>query len=364
VTIAARKELELKLKLNDLDQELGRWRRKAAVDSGTGNEADPRLARHHTQVRRITDLLAGFRARIQHETDQAVKDAAGILGRCAELERNLLEVHRLWDYFRSKLLLRLVDDYGERLRALDDFAWACYQPAQARAVQAAQVKLTDVKEPPLVFFYGAGTPLAWPRHSVFLADRVPGEDFEFDEVQKAQRNLPVPVVALPWSHARHLPDALVLGHEVGHLVEEDFKLTNQLAKLLAATKIPMPRLGVWQAWRSEVFADIWGTLAAGPAFTGVLADLLAKATRDIQNQRILSNSPGLYPSDWLRVRISVAVLEQVDANYAVEAADRLKAWRATYPSHSLGDYAEKDVHLVVSALLGGPYPEFNVQRGN
>ena len=86
----------------------------------------------------------------------------------------------------------------------------------------------------------------------------------------AQR-LPVPVVGVPWFQLYHLPDALVIGHEVGHLVERDTGLTATIQELVerAVTEARMDPgcVAAWRGWAAEAFADVYGTLGrARPSY--------------------------------------------------------------------------------------------------
>src|SRR6185312_7371364 len=85
-----------------------------------------------------------------------------------------------------------------------------------------------VKEPPLVFFNGGSSPFTMPRNYAFQAEAVAGESIESEQVTAILRALPIPVIGVPWFQIQHLPEMLVVAHEVGHDVESDFKLTDDL----------------------------------------------------------------------------------------------------------------------------------------
>ena len=160
-------------------------------------------------------------------------DAGRTLAGCRDLELDILVVHRIWDFFRGKLVQRGVPRFEAYLTAADEFAWACYDAAR-RKVTATHLSREEVKEPPLVFFDGRSSPFASSRDRPFEAEAVPGEDLPSRGFIDLLKALPIPVISLPWFQVRHLPDALVLGHEVGHTVEEDLRLTARLRALLDA----------------------------------------------------------------------------------------------------------------------------------
>lgn len=76
-----------------------------------------------------------------------------ILSQARELELDILEVHRIWEFFRSKLVLRSIDWFNPYLVAADEFAWACYEVAQ-KNLKEGHITKNERKEPPLVFFNG------------------------------------------------------------------------------------------------------------------------------------------------------------------------------------------------------------------
>ena len=65
----------------------------------------------------------------------------------------LLAVQAVWDYFRSKLVLRAQEPFATFLQAADAFAWACYAPMLARYGRQG----IDRREPPLVALQGIQT---------------------------------------------------------------------------------------------------------------------------------------------------------------------------------------------------------------
>ena len=342
MSFEARKRAELAHKLGSIDAEFDRWLEVS--------EPGQSLEKHHTQVRRITAALRGFADGVKADLGE---DGGAAFARMPELEFEILEVHRLWDYFRVKLAQRHVEWLRSHLAAADDLASGCYAAAQATL---SEDHATDLKEPPLVCFTGSSSPLASPRGELFEGEVVPDEPLK-RAGSPLVRKLPIPVIEIPWYQLGHLPDAPAICHEVGHTVEDDFELGARLDVLLQAAldgrEGVADRLPVWEGWLSEVFADLYGCLGAGPAFVSMLMDLLAPAvlagaeTRDDR-----------YPPAELRIALNMCALVRLGHDGPVE--DLRERW-----SDDLGRRGEPagddgfagDVPAVVDRLLYGPYPE-------
>jgi hypothetical protein len=347
--LPARKAIELRRKLACLGNEFDCWCQQS--------KANTPFEKHHSQIRRITTQLTEFQASLDKEIETLATQGDALLAQCQRLEQRILELHRIWEFFRGKLALRGLPWFHDYLAAADEFCWACYRPARERAVAAKHVAAEDVKQPPLVFFSGASSPLARARNAYYEAEAVPGEELQTPAFVAALKALPVPVISIPWFQLAHLPDALILGHEVGHLVEDDLRLTDRLGALLKgvfAPKIPELRQVAWRAWLGEVFADLYGTVAAGPAFVSALIDFVALDEATVGAERQAAPSWKAYPPTALRILIGVEALKQID--FPKESAELKTIWTATYKKHAMPEF-ESDVQGVVKALLDGPYPE-------
>jgi hypothetical protein len=209
------------------------------------------------------------------------------------------------------------------------------------------------KEPPLVYFSATWSPFMTPRDASFHSEVRAGfgaaavlRDDTFLEVLK---RLPVPLISMPWHHVFHLPGALIIAHEVGHVVETDFDLTDDI--VMALSKASLDHRDTWINWSSEVFADLYGCLCMGPAFVGAMMDLLATTVSFVQGE---TRSGGKYPTRALRIELMLEALGQT--GHAHEAAARLRAtWEEAYgPLQAMLEF-KPDVAKVVTAILGGPY---------
>lgn len=339
---AARKTSELQRKLASLSEEFAAWHELS--------EARHPLEKHQSQIRRVTAQLGALVAELSGEINATAGQGDGVLLReSVGLERKILEVHQVWEFFRSKLALRQVEFFQPYLRAVDELAWAAYKPARQRYLELSGTDGRRVKEPPLVFLTSGASPFEISRERSFR-DEVPGRFSE--AVRRVLESLPIPIVGVPWYQVSHLPDALVVGHEIGHVVEHDLRLTGTLERLVASCALADDHLPAWQAWAGEVFADVYGTLTTGPAFAGTLIDFLAADGDAVAGE--WSDASGVYPTSYLRVLLALHVLDRL--GFHDDAATLEKDWREAYPEHALAGW-EDDVPRVADALLDGPYPE-------
>lgn len=342
--LAYRKKREIWKKLGALSCEFDSWLKRSA-EAGD-------FEKHHSQIRAIKAHLGQWHAAVRRLVRKNLRaDAETFLQSIFNAEKLTLSEHRIWEYFRSKLIQREEADFRRYLAAADEFAWACYSPVQ-RHVYPDPTSASR-KEPPLVFFNGGMSPFSASRGKEFKPEPTqdPAEELGGKEIE-ALRKLPIPVIGVPWHQIRHLPEAVVIGHEVGHLVEDDFGLTERLKSLLKEALAESgggERAGAWSSWLGEIFADIYGCLSAGPAFAGALIDYLAKDYGEISVERKTEKNWGLYPTIYLRGRILLESLRRLD--FGEEAARYQKLWDGL--SSRMPKGFDDDVPHIVSKLLNG-----------
>jgi hypothetical protein len=330
---------ELEAKLSSLDRELLYWKEQTQLEA-TG------LRRHHSQVRRLSAMLEGVLEPVRGTlATLRAQPAAVVLARAQECENELLAAHAVWEVFRSKLVLRQSLHFRSRLAAADDLAFACYAPAMT-------VLGRETKAAPLVYLTSTWSPFAQSRDANFVNEvragsgtsgALTGEIF-----QQVLRRLPVPLVGLPWYQAFYGPGAVLLAHEVGHVVQWDFALTDAVDAALA--KASLKQADVWTGWASEIFADMYGCVAMGPAFVGALIDFLSGPVEQVRQEE---RRGGVYPPRALRVELAVRALEQ--HGYRDDAARLRASWQSAYgPVATMTEFlAEADA--VVAAVCSGPY---------
>ncbi|SFR29081.1 hypothetical protein SAMN04488564_1175 [Lentzea waywayandensis] len=335
MSLRERKLAELADQVRGVDADFECWLEETA-------DGKP-LRKHNSQVRRLTEQLRGLVDVISAEMDAIPADGDEVLRQCRKVQRRVLEVHRIWDYYRSKLGQRYVSWYQQYLAAADEFTWECYRLGAEHLG----------KDTALVFLNGDFSPFTLDRGRQFTPERAGGQ--QSIEYLRFVTELPVPVIGLPWYQLAHLADMVLVAHEVGHVVWTDLKLGSEAETHLlgAVADLPGDRRDAWLYWGPEVFADLYGVLAAGPAYASALADLLAADPDKVRAEFPPESAANDHPPASLRIALVTKALRH---NGFVEAADtRAAAWQENYPS---SDPYLDDVDLVVPALLDGAYEGF------
>lgn len=344
--MAARKVVELKEKLAGIGSEFDGW----LADSATGKP----LRKHRTQLERLTAQLRGMTGDIATRIEDVSIDDDKVMATCRQLQTQMLEVHRVWDYYRSKFSLRYVGWFSGYLATADEFAWSCYEPAQAAAAQ-------DVDElprgGPLIFLSGDFSPFTYARETPNDVAGVPGvlTGEEFNALVAA---LPIPLIGVPWYQVAHLPDAVLIAHEVGHDVDRDFALGDTIrahAEPVLGALDPKMTFA-WSNWLKEVWADLYGVLAAGPAFVSAMRDLLVTNPQEVIADARAPMGFDSHPPASLRMHAMTYALAK--SGFEGDGDAYLDGWNRAFAAN--GGAAMADVAKeIVDALLAGGFPQFD-----
>ena len=340
VSLIERRASELHIRAQALRGELDAWR--------VASQESAHLEKHNSQVRRIAAVIEGLLDRVAADIPA---EAPNALARIRGGEERLLTAHTIWDFFRSRLAQRLDASYRDHLRVCDELAWQCYGPAKEKFLKqrASAGANADGKEPPLVFLNAGWSPFAIGRDDAFQVDQTASGWIAQEEFRSVVERLPVPLIGLPWYQVAHLPDVLVTAHEVGHVVEWDFGLRQDLRQAIADIDLPAARKEAWTAWQPEVFADLYGCLACGPAFAASLTDFFAVDSVKVAAEQCKGPEWGSYPPKWLRARFLGEALRVL--GFKADADNLATRWVETYgePSHDT-EFAA-DAAQVAAALL-------------
>ena len=360
--VPKRRLLALQSKLSVLQLETTAWRQDS-------QDAAARFALHHSQIAEVCEGIDELHKLLSKEVGGLQPDAP--LAAVESLERRILAAVQIWDTYRAKWSLRVQAGLRQALDLIDDLAWQAYRPAHDLALASGWLPADRARLPPLVFTNPRWSPFARSRERGYELDEGSGLLQEIDDFEPYLRTMPVPLIGIPWTQAGHLPDAVFVGHEVGHLVEDDLGLEEALR---AAVDAALPeaddaRRQAWSVhWRSEVFADVWGVLCCGPAFAETLVDLLTgRPDVGTQAQPDAFGRWGSYPTHALRVAALVAAVRALDdaevPGVFALAADRLAArWQQAHPgTHAMSAF-DGDAEAVVDALMHTPLTAFKRSR--
>ncbi|MBK7897015.1 MAG: hypothetical protein IPJ90_19450 [Anaerolineaceae bacterium] len=161
---------------------------------------------------------------------------------------------------------------------------------------------------------------------------------------------PLALVGLPYTATHADLDFLAIPHEVGHYVY------HHAPGLAAHLHAHIPLYPEWaNHWLEEIFADVYGTLVAGPVAGLSLQSLL----RDNAQAQFVADD-GEHPVDAVRPYIHSTVLRQLNNSKAADALDA--AWEAElarrhwptqflpHNSHSPADLAQARTLLEQTAV--------------
>jgi hypothetical protein len=336
----SRKRAELANKLAGIRTEWTCWLQ--------ATEPKQPLRKHQSQIVRLVDQLDGL-TDVVGERIAALGDAPDrVLSEARELQLRVLEVHRLWDYYRVKLNLRYVSWFRDYLAAADDLAWECYEPARKLPSDQA------ARAAPLVFLTGDFSPYTHARASQYELEPMRGA-LNSEQFRAVAASLPVPVIGVPWYQVSHLPDAPLIGHEIGHDLEAELKLTagmqGHVAPVLNALD-DQQRGYAWGEWLSEVHADLVGLMCTGPAFASAMVDLLVADPVQVVAEAREAAAYRPHPPASIRIRVLAAALELQELHEA--SAALTTAWNAAFGALPAGGYRD-DAPKVVAAIWNGKH---------
>jgi len=357
--IAVRKRAEIDQKLAGIRSEFAHW----IAETGKGRP----LRKHQSQIQRLTDQLGGMADGVANKVKDLPADSDTLLAHSRSLQLRILEVHRLWDYFRSKLSLRYVTGLADYLAAADDLAWECYEPVRAaarRAEEQAGVRAAarpaeeqaGVRAAPLIFLTGEFSPYTHARAGQYEVESIP-DVLDSEEFQAVAAALPVPVIGVPWYQVSHLPDAPLICHEIGHDLEAELALTQTMQGHLASALNRLDdyqRAVAWDTWRPEIFADLYGVLCTGPAFVASMSDLLAADPVEIADEAQVAAAWQAHPPAAVRMRLMTHALTL--QGFEDEGAQLRTAWETVFPLPAQNKYLD-DAPGIVAELWNGKYPE-------
>lgn len=230
-----------------------------------------------------------------------------------KLTLQIVGLNNLWSFFRAIMDQHQNPDLKPLLVAADLIAADCYLTCMNRAVQWGMLTESQFREPPLVYLEASDSPVTASR----------GREIKLlsSRIVFGNQPLPIPIVRLPSDHVGCIWLFCSLHHEVGHNVDQDLKLrdelSGQLAVRLQGEGVPPERIMVWQQWTSEILADVFGVLLAGAGFGYTMGLLLLPIAPLFPS--LMHGKP--HPDSWVRVALIGEMLRACGAPQLIETAD-------------------------------------------
>lgn len=123
----------------------------------------------------------------------------------------------------------------------------------------------------------------------------------------------IPIVSIPLTMYNHPELWLALAHEIGHHIYwnslDSYEETDEFQFSLSMTIGKTNPAKIWEGWVEEIFADICGTLLAGPAYVISCQNTAAERARQPAD---LAKNDGEHPAGYLRPLISLQVMREIE----------------------------------------------------
>ena len=285
VTQASLRREQTSGELRRLRDEICEWSAKRTRADG--------VRQHVTQLASLKTTLSGALARIDtlasHHDAGDIRDTYDYF---RDLDRQVTLVRRVWRWFADRYDQRDVEYTAPLLHAADEVVWSVHAQAH-RASGAARLPPA-----PLPYIDEIDSPEAIPRDEP--ARELRPDQFD-DVLTTTLARLPIPVIGLPAVAVAEPWRLILVSHEVGHHLQYDLASNRQLIAAVgmavqgAVGGEPGKR---FRAWSQELFADLVGLAATGPALiTGLLTYELGA------DAHVLDRGRGRYPPPAVRLAL-------------------------------------------------------------
>jgi hypothetical protein len=327
----------MKRRADLLPQEVQEWKTNAQTNVAA-------LGIHGSQFDALKIMMDGLLQRQNDVIDQL--SPALPLQQFAEIYYSLsFEIegtHQLWRIFRY-IFSQFQD---ERVDAADLVAADCYLTCMNRARDWGLIAEERFRAPPLVYLEAEISPATASRGEMIGALSFPPRRYR-------NLRLPIPIVILPFDHAECVWLFCTLHHEVGHNVDQDLNLQQELRQhldeRLARQQVASERREMWGRWTGEILADAFGVLLGGAGFAHTLTSLLLMLAPTIPAPAGQSlNSDDEHPHPYVRIPLISALLHRCGVSALDDVADRIKQTWESY-TNTRPDWV--DLYLAESDLV-------------
>lgn len=276
----------------------------------------------------------------------------------------------VWEYYRDRFEIYFgpLAHYQAWIAGAEWVAADCYQLAMRRAKQLGLDIPSQRITSPLMQLATAQQGLPQSEEQLLVSS----------PYTLPRQFAPVPIIVLPATLMANSWGFLVLHHEVGHDVLADLGWHDKALAVhgwtvvqpqLLKQGVGIDRAARWVCWMSELYADCFALLLAGPAFVGYMIETLALPRAVVIKQSATS----IYPAPYLRIHILLKILEsygskrpgspkpnpKVQQAYQRLASAYREMWESLYnPDGDLNatfaDYFD-DIEPVIATLLDAPF---------
>ena len=278
-----------------LSNEVGYWQQLANANAeGMGI--------HQTQVKAIKFLFE--EQEVKQEAAKNALETATLLDFASKrmvLEYEMLANHGIMAIFRNIFAQREDETYYRRVLDFSDLVAAdCYKLCTRLTIDWEAITQNELRVPPLTYLNTMYSPAAFTRRHTFSAFKMPLDS-------NRELMLPISIISLPYHHTQTVWTFCSIYHEVGHLLDQDLKLTTEVSTYLLEGLSASERVSIWRTWCRELIADAFGILLGGMAFAQIMMKLLFLPKDEV----IVSPSEAedrIHPTPYVRVFILGALL--------------------------------------------------------
>jgi hypothetical protein len=261
------------------------------------------------------------------------------LSELAKVEQSLDEIQTTWQLFRTCFEQRVLPNFEPVMPLMDAIAFDCYHPVLDEARRAGLTESSFLKEAPLTYLHIGLDVSPWRRH-----------------VQAQARQgapLPIPLIRVPREDVDNVWNLLSICHEVGHDLYHNLNLEEETRQKIYLTLkslgVSDQRAQLWINWHAELFADLFGTLIAGPAFVDAGMERLA-GPPDLM-LRLDPHDP--HPTPYLRPFLGTFLVREM--GFVDEAVHLEEEWVSVYGSSPEFQMFFQEIPYVVHTLVHGEY---------
>jgi hypothetical protein len=238
--------------------------------------------------------------------------------RCRALDRSLVTVARLFEWYAQKYDQRLDDRCGPALHAADEMVRSCWSEPFAALGRRPPTG-------PLPYLDARYDALATPRVSVPPDLRAPADALVAEYV----RELPIPTIALPDAAWREAWWLVLAAHETGHHVQKDLApgvedaTRAALSAAVASSAADADLAADWWGWAAEAFADAYSVLMVGGGAAWAIEELQIAAPAELVTVPDLG---GRYPPPAVRLALLGELQRCAGAGAGRVSAAEVRGW--------------------------------------